>query len=150
MKTKLVLAVTASLCLGIGAVSAVRAADEPQVVRAEMMKKIGGAMGALGKIAKGEQPYSADTVKASLTTIHETIKVFPEQFPAGTETGMKTEASPKIWEDKAGFEHEANELAEVAEAQLASMPADQKAVGATVKALGDVCSDCHKSHRLKK
>ncbi|MBP1850175.1 c-type cytochrome [Rhizobium halophytocola] len=147
MNMKLVLAVGAALCLGIGAV---HAADEPQVVRQAMMKKIGGAMGALSKIAKGEEAYSADTVKASLTTIDETIKAFPEQFPEGSETGMKTEASPKIWEDMDGFKHEAAELAEVAEAELAAMPADPAAVGATMKKLGAVCSDCHESYRMKK
>ena len=86
------LAVAAALAaLGAGAVVA---ADEPQVVRQEMMKKVGGAMGALAGIAKGEKPYDAEIVKASLTTMSEVAKAFPDQFPAGSEAGHETEASP--------------------------------------------------------
>ena len=55
------------LCLFGGAVM-VSAAGMAEVREADM-KKIGGAMGALGAIAKGEKPYDAETVKTSLTTI---------------------------------------------------------------------------------
>ncbi len=91
-----ILAATVALAV-IGA-SAVIAAEEPQVARQGMMKKVGGAMGALAGIAKGEKPYDAEIVKASLTTMSEVAKAFPEQFPVGSETGAESEASPKIWE----------------------------------------------------
>ncbi len=86
----------AAALAGLG-VTAVTAADEPQAVRQQLMKKVGKATGELSGIAKGEKPYDAEIVKASLATISETVKVFPNHFPAGSETGMETEASPKIW-----------------------------------------------------
>ena len=52
MKLKVVLSAVTAICLGV---SAAIAAGEPQVVRQEEMKKVGGAMGALGAIAKGGQ-----------------------------------------------------------------------------------------------
>ena len=97
----------ATVALAVLGASAVVAADEPQVVRQEMMKKVGGAMGALAGIAKGEKPYDAEVVKASLTTMSEVAKAFPDQFPAGSETGHETEASPKIWEAMDDFKAKA-------------------------------------------
>ncbi|MGL3606100.1 c-type cytochrome [Rhizobium sp. G187] len=147
MKLKTVLSAAAAICLGV---SAAIAAGEPQVVRQEEMKKVGGAMGAIGAIAKGEKPYDAEAIKAALTTMAEVGKTFPDHFPAGTETGMDSEAAPAIWQNMEDFKAKAAKLAEVAEAQLAAMPADQAAVGATMKAVGATCGDCHQTYRLKK
>ncbi|MFC6445476.1 c-type cytochrome [Shinella zoogloeoides] len=142
------LAVAAVLAaLGAGAVVA---ADEPQVVRQEMMKKVGGAMGALSGIAKGEKPYDAEVVKASLATMSEVAKAFPDQFPAGSEAGHETEASPKIWEAMDDFKAKSAKLVEAADAALASPPADQAAVGAALGAIGPNCAACHEVYRIKK
>lgn len=147
MKLKIALAAAAVAIFGVGAAVA---AGEPQAVRQEMMKQVGGAVGALGAIAKGEKPYDAAVVKASLTKLSEVGKAFPDQFPAGSETGMDTEASPKIWENMADFKAKSAALATAADTQLASMPADQAGVGAAMKAIGGTCGDCHQSYRLKK
>jgi cytochrome c556 len=143
-----ILATAAALAI-IGA-SAVVAADEPQVVRAQMMKKVGGAMGALSGIAKGEKPYDADVVKASLTTMSEVAKAFPDQFPAGSETGHDTEASPKIWEQMDDFKAKAAKFGADADAVLANLPADQAAVGAALGTIGPNCGGCHEVYRIKK
>ena len=100
MKLKVVLSAAAAICLGV---SAAIAAGEPQVVRQEEMKKVGGAMGALGAIAKGEKPYDAAAVTAALTTLAEVSKTFPDHFPAGSETGMDSEAAPAIWQNMDDF-----------------------------------------------
>ncbi len=147
MKLKPTLAALMLTCLGVGAVVA---ADEPQVVRQEMMKKVGGAMGAMGAMAKGEKPYDAEVVKASLTTIADIAKVFPDHFPDGTETGLDTEASPKIWENRADFKAKADALGAAATAQLASVPVDVAGLGPVIKAVGGTCGDCHETYRLKK
>lgn len=147
MKLKLVLA--AAIVTGLGLTAAI-AADEPQVVRQEMMKKVGGAMGAIGAIVKGEKPFDAEVVKASLTTMAEAGKDFPNHFPAGSEVGMDSEASPKIWENMDDFKAKAAELTKVAEAQLAAMPTDQASTGAVMKTVGATCSSCHETYRLKK
>ncbi|MCM2291848.1 cytochrome c [Allorhizobium sp. BGMRC 0089] len=139
-----------SLCLGLGVSGLVQAADPPQTVREGMMKKMGGALGALAAIAKGEKPYDAAVVKSSLTTMDEVAKAFPDQFPKGSETGFKTEASPKIWQDMDGFKKHAEALQTAAEAELAALPADQAAVGAAMKKIAPNCAACHQDYRLKK
>jgi cytochrome c556 len=135
------------LCL-FGAAATVSAAGMGEQ-REAAMKKIGGQMGALGAIAKGEKPYDADVVKSALSTISETIKVFPTYFPEGSEKDSE-ESSPKIWENKADFEAHAQKLAADADALLAQLPADQAAVGAAMGTLGKDCSACHESYRIKK
>ena len=143
-----ILAATVALAV-IGA-SAVIAAEEPQVARQGMMKKVGGAMGALAGIAKGEKPYDAEIVKASLTTMSEVAKAFPEQFPVGSETGAESEASPKIWETTDDFKAKAAKFAADTDAVLASVPVDQAGVGAALGAIGPNCGGCHEVYRLKK
>ena len=143
---KRILAVTA-LCL-IGAASVV-SAENQHANREAAMKKIGGAIGGLAAIAKGQNPYDAEVVKASLSTVSETVKVFPTYFPAGSE-GDDEVASPKIWENKADFEARAAKLGADAEALLAQLPADQAAVGAALGELGKNCGGCHEAYRLKK
>lgn len=147
MKLKLVMA--AAIVTGLG-LTAATAADEPQVVRQEMMKKVGGAIGAIGAIVKGEKPFDAEVVKASLSTMAEVGKDFPNHFPAGTETGFETEATAKVWETPDDFKAKSDELTKVAEAQLAAMPTDQASTGAVMKALGATCSSCHETYRVKK
>ncbi|ANH03491.1 MULTISPECIES: c-type cytochrome [Shinella] len=147
MKFRTLAAAAALAVIGAGAVVA---ADEPQVVRQEIMKKVGGAMGALAGIAKGEKPYDADVVKASLTTMSEAAKAFPDQFPAGSEAGSETEASPKIWEAMDDFKAKAAKLGADADTVLASLPADQAAVGAALGTIGPNCAGCHEVYRVKK
>ena len=147
MKFRTLAAAAVLAAIGAGAVIA---ADEPQVVRQGMMKSVGGAMGALAGIAKGEKPYDAEIVKASLTTISEVGKAFPDQVPAGSETGHETEASPKIWEAMDDFKAKSLKLGTDADTVLASMPADQAGVGAALGTIGPNCGGCHEVYRVKK
>ena len=147
MKFRTIAAAAALAAIGAGAVIA---ADEPQVVRQEMMKKVGGAMGGLVGIAKGEKPFDAAVVQASLTTMSEVGKTFADQFPVGSETGSDTEASPKIWEQMDDFKAKAMKLGADADALLASMPADQAAVGAALQTIGPNCGGCHEVYRVKR
>ena len=77
------------------------------------------------------------------------MKTFPDHFPAGSETGHETEASPKIWENMDDFKAKADKLPADAEGLLAQLPADKVGVGAAVKALGADCGACHQAYRLK-
>ena len=145
MKLKTVTFATAILCLGF---SAVMAQETPQAKREQMMKQIGGSVGALGAIAKGDKPYDAEVVKKSLTTISTNIKAFPDQFPAGSDAN--SEAAPAIWTNNADFRAKAAKLGSDADTLLASLPADQAGVQKAVQTLGADCGSCHQTYRLKK
>ena len=143
MKNVLTLTVCCLLSAGV-ALAATNYGHE----RETAMKKIGHSAAALAAIAKGKAKYDAATVKTSLETISTTIKTFPELFPSGSEHADRA-ASPKIWENNADFRAHAAKLGADADALLASLPADQKAVGAALGKLGQTCSACHQSYRLK-
>ncbi|CZT34519.1 c-type cytochrome [Rhizobium sp. 9140] len=144
MKLRTLFLAAALAGLAAGAVTAA----EPQEVREGLMKKIGGSLGALSAIAKGQKPYDAEVVKTSLTAISTSIKAFPDQFPAGSEAN--SEASPKIWENKADFDAKAASLGDDADMLLAQLPADAAGVGAALGKLGPHCGDCHQVYRVKK
>ncbi|MFB9951425.1 c-type cytochrome [Rhizobium puerariae] len=145
MKFKTAAAAAAILCLGF---TAVIAQETPQAKREQLMKGVGGATATLGGIAKGEKPYDAAAVRTALTTISANMKAFPDQFPAGSETNSS--AAPAIWENGADFRAKASKLATDAETVLASMPADQAAVGSALQTLGPSCNGCHQTYRVKK
>ena len=144
MKLRTMFLAAALAGLTAGAVTAA----EPQEVREGLMKKIGGSMGALSAIAKGQKPYDAEVVKTSLTAISTSIKAFPDQFPAGSDAN--SEASPKIWENKGDFDAKAASLGADADMLLAQLPADPAAVGVALGKLGPHCGDCHQVYRIKK
>ena len=72
-------------------------------------------------MVKGEKPYDQAAVDAALTQFEDTAKKLPAMFPASIKD-VKAEgdysASPKIWEDKAGFDAKVASFAKaVAEAK---------------------------------
>jgi cytochrome c556 len=144
MKLKTIAAAMLFGCLCAGAVFAAGEVEK----REGMMKQIGGSMGALAAISKGEKPYDADVVKAAVTTISTNAKAFPDQFPQGSETGSA--AAPAIWENFADFKAKAAKLGADADTVLAGLPADQAGVATAMKTLGADCGTCHQTYRLKK
>src|SRR5713226_9592680 len=105
--------VVGTLLLGVGVV----AAQQDLIKQAQtMMKGNGKNAGALGAMVKGEKPYDQATVDTALTQFEDTAKKLPMLFPVGTK-GLKPEgdysASPKIWEDKAGFDAKIASFAKV-------------------------------------
>mgnify|MGYP005806293025 CR=1 FL=1 len=145
MKARMIVTALAVLAAGTGLAFADAALKDN---REAAMKSVGGAMGALVKIAKGEAAYDAAIVKTSLTTIAGVGKTFPALFPAADAVEDKA-ASPKIWENMDDFKARSAKLTADAEGLLAMLPADQAAVGASLKTLGDNCAGCHELYRLK-
>jgi cytochrome c556 len=145
MRTAVVVGI---LLLGVGAVLAQQdVANQTQTV----MKNTGKNAGAMGAMIKGEKPYDQATVDAGFTVIEETAKKLPTLFPASIK-GLKVEgdysSSPKIWEDKAGFdEHIASFAKAVSEAKGKIKDLDSlKAIWPTV---GKQCAGCHETYRVK-
>lgn len=146
MKIRMTAVTAAALCLGLAA--AAFAQDNPVAKREQMMKQVGASVGALGAIAKGDKPYDAEAVMAALTAISTDMKVFPDQFPAGSE--VNSAAAPAIWDNMNDFRAKSQKLASDADTLLASMPADQAGVAEAVKTLGANCGTCHQTYRLKR
>lgn len=120
--------------------------------RKAIMEANGKAAGALSAIVKGEKPFDAAVVMEALKTIKENSEKFDPValFPVGTETGGETTASPKIWEDMAGFQAAAEKFKADAATAFANPPQDVEGVKSTLGALGSNCQACHQTYRVKK
>jgi cytochrome c556 len=142
---KLILAISALALAGTAAFA------DPVVDRKALMKANGKAAGQLSAIAKGEQPFDAAAVLAALTTINENAQKIDVAalFPAGTDKGDTT-ASPKIWEDMAGFQAKVDKFKTDSAAATAAPPQDVEALKATLGAVGSNCGGCHETFRIKK
>ena len=140
--------VVGALVLGIGAV----AAQQDQVKQTQdMMKGNGKNAGALAAMVKGEKPYDQAAVDAALVQFEDTIKKFPTLFPDSTK-GLKPEGdyfpSPKVWEDRAGFdEHIASFAKAIADAK--GKITDLDTLKAILPIIGKQCGGCHETYRVK-
>ncbi|MDR3374351.1 MAG: cytochrome c [Ancalomicrobiaceae bacterium] len=126
-------------------------ADDPIKLRQETMKAIGGAVGSLVKMVKGETPFDAASAKAALATVATKAQGIDiaSYFPAGSDKG-ETKAKATIWSDPDGFKAALAKLQTAAEQQeaapLASIDDVKKALGA----LGGACKSCHDTYRENK
>jgi len=145
---KRVLVVGGALLLGIGAVWAQQ--DSVKQVQT-LMKANGKNAGALSAMVKGEKPYDQATVDAALAQFTDTARQLPGLFPdsaKGEKPGGDYSASPKIWEDRAGFEAKIASFAKtVGEAK--GKVKDLDSLKATLPAVGKECGGCHEIFRVK-
>jgi len=126
------------------------ASADPVADRQALMKANGKAAGQLAAVAKGEQPFDAAAVLAALQTLNDDAqKLDMALFPAGSDTGDTT-ASPKIWEDPAGFQAQIDKFKADTAAAVASPPVDVDGVKAALGAIGANCASCHETFRVKK
>jgi len=140
-----VLAVTA-MAVGI---TAVVAQSDPIAARKDLMKQMGAQTKAGSQLVKGEVPFDQAKATKVFDTYIEVSEKMPALFPDSSKTGGDTTASPKIWEDKKGFD-----------AAFTKMKTEATAAKATVKDLDSFkgafsgltknCGSCHETYRQKK
>jgi len=145
---KRVLVVAGALLLGMGAVWAQQdSVKEVQV----LMKGNGKNAGAVAAMVKGEKPYDQATVDSALAQFEDTAKKLPNLFPASAK-GMKPEGdystSPKVWEDKAGFDAKIASFAKVV-GEAKGKIKDLDSLKAAFPAVGKECGGCHETFRVK-
>ena len=146
---KRIVVVAAVLAFSAGAV----VAQQDQVKRTQaMMKDNGKNAGALSAMVKGEKPYDQSTVNAALAQFEDTAKNLPTLFPESMK-GLKLEGdydpSPKIWEDKAGFESQIKSFAKVVSDAKGKIK-NLDTLKAELPVIGKQCGGCHETFRIKK
>jgi cytochrome c556 len=119
--------------------------------RQAVMKENAKQVGTLVKMVKGETPFDAAAVVAALTALNDNVQKIDvaASFPAGSDQGDTT-ASPKIWEDLAGFQAQVDKFKAVTAAAVASPAVDVDALKAQVGTIGQTCGTCHEAFRVKK
>ena len=146
---KRIMVAVGALLLGAGAVMA---QQEVAVQQQNLMKAQGRSMyGVLLKMVKGETPYDQVTIDSALAQFEDTAKKLPALFPDSAK-GLKPDgdfsASPKVWDDKAGFAAKiASFAAAVSDAKAKIKDADT--LKANFPAVGKECGGCHEAFRLK-
>jgi cytochrome c556 len=124
---------------------------DPILDRQGLMKERGKLVGGLSKIAQGDADFDAPAVLTALQALQvnaEKVDV-DALFPAGSDSGDTT-ASPKIWEDMAGFKTTNEKYVADVKAAVAAAPADVDALKAQIGTLGSDCGTCHQTYRVKK
>jgi cytochrome c556 len=129
---------------------ATAASADPIEDRQKLMKGIGDATKVSAEMVQGKTAWDAAAAKGAMATITANAKLFPTLFPAGTETGGDTEAAPKIWQDKAGFDAIAAKLASAAEAAESAADGGLDAFKPAFGAMAANCKACHQDYRIQK
>jgi cytochrome c556 len=127
------------------------ASADPILDRQALMKERGKIAGGLSKVVKGEESFDAAAVLTALQALQANAEKFNAEalFPAGSDTGDTT-ASPKIWEDKVGFNAAEDKLLADVKAAVAAPPADVDALTTQLNTIGGDCASCHQTYRVKK
>jgi cytochrome c556 len=117
--------------------------------RQELLKAIGDAIKPVAAMLKGEAPFDAATVKASLATVSANAKKLPALFPDDSKLGHDTRALPAIWSEKDKFNGLFQKLDSDAVAVSSAMTDLASLKAEMPKVLGD-CKSCHDDFRAKK
>lgn len=129
------------------------AAEDPIAARQALMGSNGAAAAVAGALLKDEIAYDAKVAKSVLASLAATSIVLGDFFPEGTLDPESSEASPKIWEDAAGWEAELAKFTEAATAANAAAgragPADKAAFAAAIAPVFDSCQSCHEGFQTR-
>jgi cytochrome c556 len=146
---KRIAVIVGTLLLGASAVVAQQdAIKSVQTIMKGNGKSLGGVM---APMTRGEKPYDQAAVIKALNTLDDTAKKLPTMFPASLK-GMKAEGdysmSPKIWEDKAGFDAAIATFAKAITDAKASVK-DLDTLKAAFPVIAKSCLGCHETYRVK-
>ena len=129
------------------AAAAAYATEDPIFTRKSLMDANGAAAGAGSAMLKGEAPFNAAVAKSVFQTMHAVAYAYGDYFPAGSDKG-DTKASPKIWEDAAGFAAALAKFQKDTDTAIAAKPEDLEAFKAAFGQVASNCKACHDAYRL--
>jgi cytochrome c556 len=137
------------LSLAIVATTLSVASADPIADRKALMKERGGLVGRLAPIAKGEQPFDAAKVSEVFAALQANADKYDVDalFTADSKMG-DTKASPKIWDDMAGYKAAADKYKADVTAAAAAKPQDVDAFRAEFGKVTANCGGCHQAWRL--
>ncbi|MGH6925566.1 MAG: c-type cytochrome [Propylenella sp.] len=125
------------------------ASDDPIDSRQKLMLSNAAAAGAAVAMIRGDTPFNVVVANAVLATMNAVAYTYGDYFPEGSDKG-NTEASPKIWEDMAGFQAILAKFQKDTDAAVAAKPQDLDSFKAAFGAAAQNCNTCHESYRIEK
>jgi cytochrome c556 len=139
-----IVSVAAILAVGATAVFAQSAAIKD---RKELFKQLGGAAKVGGPMMKGEVPFDAAKIQASLKVYSDNAKKLKDLFPDDSKTGGDTEALPAIWEKKADFLGMMDKFDKDAAAAAVAIKDEASFKTEWPKVMAN-CGGCHKVYKV--
>jgi cytochrome c556 len=129
------------------------AADDPIAARQALMDANGGAAAVAGALLKDQIAYEPVIGKSVFTAFSAVSHTYGDYFPEGSLDPARSAASPRIWEDMAGFQAELAKfdaaVAAALEASGKDGPADKAAFAALAQPALQSCGSCHETYRVK-
>ncbi|WP_319531558.1 cytochrome c [uncultured Cohaesibacter sp.] len=129
-------------------------ADEKEdavAARQAFFKQLGGEMGPLVKIMKGDYDAAAAQQHADKLAELSTTDISPFFLEGTSNQDMpgKTEASAKIWEDMDGFKEKFTALQTAAATLKTEAGKGKGELAGAFQAVGASCKSCHDAYREK-
>ncbi|MCB1370968.1 MAG: cytochrome c, partial [Rhodobacteraceae bacterium] len=103
-----------AIAIAAAAVAALPAlgAEDPIAVRQALMDSNNAAAAVAGGVLKGELAYSPVVGQSVIYAMSATAAAYGDFFPDGSEDAARSRASPKIWQDMAGFQAQIDKFKE--------------------------------------
>lgn len=117
--------------------------------RRDLMKSNGAATKDPGAMLKGEAAFDLAKVQAALAKYQDVSAKMPSLYPENSKTGGDTTASPKIWEDAAGFKAAFEKFSNESKAAATAIK-DEASFKANFPNVLKNCGSCHETYRVKK
>lgn len=136
-----ILVVASLLVVGTAAVAQTDVIAE----RKSIMRGNGAAARAGTQIVRGEVPFDVAKAREVFDGIAGGMNRFPNLFPETSKTG-DTKASPRIWEDMAGFRAASAKIVSEASAAAAAST-DLESFRANFQRVAANCQSCHQAYR---
>lgn len=109
---------------------------------------LGTQFGIMGGMAQGRTPWDAKAFATAAERAASIATVAPDTFPAGSESGARTDAKPEIWKNSEEFGRMMRDLQDKTRALAAAAKGgDQNAAKAALGAAGQTCKACHDKYK---
>ena len=116
---------------------------EPIEKRRAAMKAIAKAGSPPFQMLKGTAPFELAKVQATLKTFQDEAAKLKTLFPEDSKSGGDTDATPKIWQERAAFDKAIDTFVSIA-GTAATLIKDEEAFKAEYPKVGASCGGCHK------
>lgn len=119
--------------------------------RKAVLNLIRSNMGPMIPMMKGEIPYNVDVMKKNGERLEQLATMMPDYFVMDTRKfDIKTEALPKLWDNKDDFGMKAGALLDAAKAlRAAAASGDDSGYGKAIRGVLKTCKGCHDNYKAE-
>lgn len=121
-------------------------AHDAITLRRKIMKAVGSATKEATEMAKGQRAFDAKRAASHMSLVARSWGEVAHLFPAGSDVGARTRATPEVWTNFADFEAQGLRMAADATKAAAAAAEGQDAFARAFEPVAASCRDCHKTY----